>query len=556
MPTKWKLNIRNLLFVILVACLYSTFSFHHVPSIKCEDSSSIDLNSCTQTVLHHFPQKNTSIQTSWMDETSIEYQTTPVRIFLGISSLLNEFTERQRRHVIRNTYLDFDRLHRLGQPNRVCSLDAYLSMPFPHCQLIYTFILGPTTGTVAGFERGDELPASMFDNHETDVVYFNVDEKDHVGKRWGWLRASSKWMNTTGVSLAAYTDSHLLILPTTFWNDNPLFSSSSSHLERIYGGLPTLKKDCPSGKCVSLLRNTVMRRFVLLSYDLMQYLSSHPIPTSLTSTDAPDVAIANVLHSYAFPIRDVELHGLIAKVSTHDNVGALVFQFDRYKDSLVVYQDPQEVALVLSKHPNLEIDNDRSPRLLLGIFSMDSSIELERREMIRNTYLRTFVDTDTPHRICSLAQLKTMQQKDQCQLAYTFIVGANPTGPKEIVEENNTTGPITLTHDKIPIAIRLTDHEKGDIVYLNIQENGKEGKSQTYFKFATSVLDQHYFDYLAKTDSDTLIYPKSLLQNVIDRMPKFPQNMRTYSGDYRIKPSTQSLNLGPVYMGGKQNNKY
>lgn len=349
-------------------------------------------------------------------------------------------------------------------------------------------------------------------------------------------------------------------------------------LKGIYGGLATSKEHCPKKKCASLKRDTLMRRFVLLSSDLVDYLAKQPIPTyasesSLTPTNdsssSPDVAVANALQSYPYPIHEVELKGLVEKVSKQDSVGEYLDFFDRYKDRLVDYQDPQEVALVRANHPNLmmmttmtttnasisSISSSSStsefpPRLLLGIFSMDSQLELERREMIRSTYLRAFVDSDTPHRICALAELDTLERQEDCQVAYVFVVSGNPGGSKELVEVTEATGPIALEGDSLPTSIRLADHDKGDIVYLNIQENGKEGKSQTYFKFAITVLERYYFDYLVKADSDTIIYPKSLLNTQIKSLPKFPNNMRIYGGDYRIKPSVSTLNLGPAYMAG------
>jgi hypothetical protein len=409
-------------------------------------------------------------------------------------------------------------------------------------------------------DRGNPIPNSMFDNHEEDVIYLNVDEKDHVGKRWGWFKGASQWMKELDIPLAAYTDSHLLILPTAFWNKNPLLESPPPW-NNIYAGLPTLKADCPSKKCATLQRDSVMRRFVLLSQDLVDFLSSIPIPTSLSSiTESPDVVIANALQTYSHPIRDVALNGLVAKISQHDQIGDFVALFDRYKDNLVNYtttMDPREVKRISVPHPTLALPSNRVPRLLLGIFSMDSPKELERRQVIRETYLQTFVDTATPHRICSLKELPVLAVEsslDACQLVYAFIVSGNPNGPKERVVENIPQEPIALTNDSLPPSIRLSDHDQGDIVYLNIQENGKEGKSQTFFKFATTLLEppyQHYFDYLAKTDSDTLLYPQSLLDVVINRLPTFPHNMRIYGGDYRIKPSSNQVNLGPVYMGGQ-----
>ena len=568
MPRQWTSAIRVIIGALIVFSVFTSFWLSHSYGRSyCYGNAFINsINLChgdaPSVLLHdkspfHPPHRTEQGSNPQEIAGSRPSEGRRVQVLLGISSLIDSFGERQRRHLIRNTYLDFDRLHRPDQPNRVCSLRDYLSRPnqLHSCQLIYTFILGPANGVVSNMERGAELPGSMFEDHdhELDVIYVNVNETDLVGKRWSWLRfASSQIDHGMDIPLVAYTDAHVLLKPATFWETNPLFSMSSSMLKGIYAGLSTSKSDCPKSKCASLARETVMRRFVLLSSDLVKYLANQPIPPaeSLTAEDSPDVAIANGLQYYPNPIQEMELQGLVAKVSLHGTVGDFLDRFDQYKDGLVDYQDPDEIALVQASHSNWNYSSsDRPPRFLFGIFSMDNQLELERREMIRNTYLQAFMDTDSPHRICSLWDLDRIDQQEECQIAYVFVVSGNPNGPKELVDVSDITGPIALDGESVPTAIRLADHDKGDIVYLNIQENGKEGKSQTYFKFATTL--KHYFDYLVKTDSDTLVYPKSLLDYGLKNLPKFPHNVRIYGGDYRIKPSERTLNLGPAYMGGQ-----
>ena len=489
-------------------------------------------------------------------ETILQSGTLPVRILVGIASRLNDNEERQRRHLNRNTYLDWDRLYRTHQSNRVCSLQEYVSDPeqFPACQLIYTFVLSPKKA-IGGRDPGAELPLDLFETnrHEKDVMYINVDEHDPVGKRWGWFRYASFVMNVTSISLSAYTDCHVMIKPTIFWEENPLFfAPPPPSIKGIYAGWSNSKERCTKGKCTSLVRDTVMRRFVVLSLDLIRHVVAQSRP-ELTASDSPDVAIANALHSYEHSIHEVDLKGISTRAS--QTVGEYLERFDNYKDSLVNYTDPNETARMLSKHPLLiESSAIRVPRLLLGIFTMDSSIEWERRKMIRKTYLRAFVDTANPRRICSLNKLlqsRAPAANEECELAYAFVVGANPKGPKELVEVTNATGPLALNGDLLPSTVHLPDHDNGDIVYLNIQENMKEGKTQTFFNFATSVIEEHYFDYLGKTDTDTLVYPEALLTKVIYQLPKFPDNVRIYAGEYRVRPSTPVLQLGPAYMGGQ-----
>ena len=491
----------------------------------------------------------------------------PVRVLLGIESeRVKDKNPLKRRRLARTTYLDFDRVHRPDQPNRVCTLQEYMSSPndWQHCRLLYTFLVGPKN-VHKKKGRGAVLSPMAFQNltNEQDLLYLNVDVKDRVGKRWSWFRyVSSLPLDVLGFPLIAYTDCQVLLQLSIFWEENPLFHETiPSKLKGIYGGMRVAKKSCDKDFCASLTRNTFMDNLSMLSSDLVQHLAVQPIPALDEPRDSSDVAIANGLVSYKLhSIHEVDLRGLEFVTPRHPTSVFLeffVYSHDNYKDTVTNYTDPVEEAMVLSKHPSLRKSaRDRKARVLLGIFSMDSPEELERRHTIRDTYLQAFVNSITPHRICSLGELgNKMQEKDkeECEIAYAFIVGGNHDGPTELVDatEERKTGPVAIPIDKVPEAVRLPDHDKGDIVYLNIKENMEDGKSPTYFKFAVTLIDdQHYFDYIAKTDTDTLVYPETLLEKVIYKLPKFPDNVRVYAGHYAVHPTIEPQ-LGPAYMEGR-----
>jgi len=128
----------------------------------------------------------------------------------------------------------------------------------------------------------------------------------------------------------------------------------------------------------------------------------------------------------------------------------------------------------------------------------------------------------------------------ECQLVYVFVAGGNSTGPKERVTYNdNSSEPMTLPSNE------------SDVVLLNIQENMKEGKSQSYFKYATTIVDEYlYFDYIAKTDSDTLIFPDRLLNDRINKLPAFPHNIRVYGGYRPVEKVEVDHIKGPIYWQG------
>ena len=178
-----------------------------------------------------------------------------------------------------------------------------------------------------------------------------------------------------------------------------------------------------------------------------------------------------------------------------------------------------------------------------------NDLEAQRRQLVRETYLSYFNQSTTREnrRICALHEIvnKTSEVDharllDECQLAYVFVAGGNPEGLKERVDYSDL--------EPMTVPSNLTEQ---DIVLLNIQENMKEGKSQTYLKYATTVIDDHvYFDYVAKTDSDTLIFTEKFLNFEINRLPSFPDNVRVYGGCNLVSRKEYGEFKGPIYFAG------
>jgi hypothetical protein len=237
-------------------------------------------------------------------------------------------------------------------------------------------------------------------------------------------------------------------------------------------------------------------------------------------------------------------------------------RWDTYKDSVTDYDDPHEVQLVQNSPAAATVGRVGStvlPRVLMGLFTTDSAEEAKRRAVIRQTWVKYYeTSATTPNRICSLQELINdttttttdstgIELSDECQMAYIFVVGGNAKGPKELVDSNASypiSVPCHLQHNH-------DQSEERDVLCLNIQENMKEGKSQTWFHYAsTIVLTHHYFDYLGKMDTDTLLFPNRFLEDNIHHLPRFPNNMRVYGGNSQIKPSVPELHVGPTYMGG------
>ena len=210
-------------------------------------------------------------------------------------------------------------------------------------------------------------------------------------------------------------------------------------------------------------------------------------------------------HHYLYVIVLLLSIGNIFKSSNYELIGSY---FDDEQDSKA--GTGREFSS--DKDRLLSIKPRNFPTFLWGIPSVDTYDEMVRRQMLRQTYLSFYKhEGKTPNRICSLNDI--LQERvflDACQIAYTFFIGANPRGPFELLFPDESF-PIT-TNPPNRSRIRYED----DIVYLNIRENQEDGKMPTWFKYASMVVEEQKlpFDYIAKVDSDTLVFMPAFLEFV------------------------------------------
>lgn len=189
-----------------------------------------------------------------------------------------------------------------------------------------------------------------------------------------------------------------------------------------------------------------------------------------------------------------------------------------------------------------------SPTFLWGIPSTED--EAGRRQVVRETYLSFYKETNEPNRICALTDLQNhIIPFEDCQIAYVFFLGGNPNGPTELVKPNAS----------FPIVMDTSKDEQ-DVVFLNIKENLEDGKSQTWLKYASMVHQEFPFDYVTKVDSDTIVFTPAFLQFAENSIPHRPNNELIYGGIPHTRSSCDPwINdthpcplelVGDVYMGG------
>ncbi|KAL7567443.1 hypothetical protein ACA910_021402 [Epithemia clementina (nom. ined.)] len=188
----------------------------------------------------------------------------------------------------------------------------------------------------------------------------------------------------------------------------------------------------------------------------------------------------------------------------------------------------------------------RPVRVVYGILSHDMTAEeKERRQIVRDTFLSYYFlknhqahgqdnsysesrHSDKNHWICSFNDLQTgkVEKPEQCRLAYVFVIGANPDGSTLLLNHNESY-PLT-----IPKNSSITTQEP-DAVYLNIQENGNFGKTPTWFRYASTTLEErgwaNDWDFIFKADSDNLLYPSKLF-DFLDRSSPLERPVRNAYG--------------------------
>eukprot|EP00526_Cylindrotheca_closterium_P009944 CAMPEP_0113644644 /NCGR_PEP_ID=MMETSP0017_2-20120614/23500_1 /TAXON_ID=2856 /ORGANISM="Cylindrotheca closterium" /LENGTH=407 /DNA_ID=CAMNT_0000556273 /DNA_START=1 /DNA_END=1220 /DNA_ORIENTATION=- /assembly_acc=CAM_ASM_000147 len=193
--------------------------------------------------------------------------------------------------------------------------------------------------------------------------------------------------------------------------------------------------------------------------------------------------------------------------------------------------------------------NPPFPKTLVGIFTTldDPSKDWHRQNLAQH-----------PKRICALGDYESSSstqmsssEREACQVIYTFVMGGNtdPNAPTELFTvpddgENSNSKATQKKHHSLLVknTSGQKDVHENDCTLLNIRENEHQGKSQTFFYFASLLLKQQAandgtstIDYVMKVDAQTKVNWNDFFDFAVDQLSPAPYNTNTIGGALRDK---------------------
>jgi hypothetical protein len=192
----------------------------------------------------------------------------------------------------------------------------------------------------------------------------------------------------------------------------------------------------------------------------------------------------------------------------------------------------------------------RGPRVLVGIFSTETSSSSTLRKRILSLF-----ELRNDSRVCCFSDFLQLSDDERdgskCELIYTFVMGA--------VHQtyNDTYFPTEIAgKDERPLVINASgSNATKNTVFLNIRENMNEGKSQTWFNYATRVTDKYEIDYVAKCDEDSIFDLPKYFQFTSDYLPRAPDNTGIYAGrvhgltSHKVRDCREYRDTDPYSLG-------
>jgi len=518
------------------------------------------------------------------------------RIFIGFTSpaafSFKEATWRQViRHILREDGIVMD-------DSRVCRIRQFNES----CRVVYAFVTGGkdqgffkrwSKGMATYWKPTGEFP--FVNEIAIDTISLHASEQSvtDIGIAW-WHYVST--FHAGEFDYVGFVGPDSILFPSEFLEHNPQWNVYPNRNFAV-GSAPYAcgeNMECDDG-------NPSYRGMIMLSHDLVKAMVDQGYPRHLEKLKTDEysgginmvkvqVLIDEAVKGQQLSVKRLDrLHHRRVRDAL-SRTERWTLEWEKYYENWIERTgvnagepDDDKVTkdLILSSIGN---STSRTPRMLIGILSMDSKTETDRRNLIRSTWTSFFskyhgrlryIELNRSNRtICKLDEVvknkELLHHRDHCQIVYTFVLGGrgqhqnitervsySDQDPMEVRPPRSTSANGSFEQslgDETSVSLRNEHQTEGDMVFLNIAENMNDGKSQTWFYFASSyMLERHgiYFDYIAKTDTDTLIFPGTFKKVELDSLPGYPKNQRIYGGGHEFKPFDDGPKLGPTYMKGQ-----
>ena len=163
--------------------------------------------------------------------------------------------------------------------------------------------------------------------------------------------------------------------------------------------------------------------------------------------------------------------------------------------------------------------------LFIGIMSSVYT----RTEMHLRNHQRELIASWNDTRVCNLHDFSMNPDSSNCEIIYTFVVAhTDESAPTQLLDDN-LSNPLVL-QNMPTIMPHYQDIEDGhDVTILNIRDNMNDGKTPTFFHFASQLARKYGIGYIMKCDSDSGILLDKLLDFKDTQLPIIPSNSNSNS---------------------------
>jgi len=174
----------------------------------------------------------------------------------------------------------------------------------------------------------------------------------------------------------------------------------------------------------------------------------------------------------------------------------------------------------------LDLPKNRLSRTLIGILVDFSGHGYRYRRRFRQLFPLH------PH-VCDIGELEdTSIDTSHCEVVYAFVVGAGAEGRTMRLQSPFLVPSAAQVCDSVPTQ---KDCLRSDMVLLDIQENMNRGKSPTWLAYGASIAERYGIDYVAKQDTDTILYLDRVLAFARRNLPPAPFATDLWAGWFADK---------------------